>query len=205
MCLAGVAVLSALRTVDNLVCRRGSTYYLIIRKQIWMWCTNEHAAKHFTYTTHISTSFKEDTFKEHSPLLPRLLFILCHFLHGSELFDDTCWFFFFFVLLFVCLFGDKIYLCNSPWWPGTHLLDQSGHKLTEIHLPLPPSPGIQGMCHHDWISPLFLNSQTLNIFVESWQAFPVGLHHYFLWLHGILCKAYKLALHGTLVLAKYSE
>jgi hypothetical protein len=50
-----------------------------------------------------------------------------------------------FVCLFACLLFDRISLW-TPGCPGTHHKDQAGHKLTEIHLPLPLewSGGIKG-------------------------------------------------------------
>ena len=40
----------------------------------------------------------------------------------------------------LCLFvfRGRVSLCNSSGCPGTHLVDQAGLELTEIHLPLPP-------------------------------------------------------------------
>lgn len=35
------------------------------------------------------------------------------------------------------LFWDKVTLC-SPHWPETRYIHQGGHKIPEIHLPLPP-------------------------------------------------------------------
>ena len=37
----------------------------------------------------------------------------------------------------VFVFGDRVSLCNSSGSPGTHFVDQTGFKLTEVHLPLP--------------------------------------------------------------------
>ena len=43
--------------------------------------------------------------------------------------------------LFVCfhcfIFQDRVSLC-SPGYSGTHIVDQAGLELIEIHLPLPP-------------------------------------------------------------------
>jgi hypothetical protein len=40
----------------------------------------------------------------------------------------------------------QVSLC-SPGCPGTHSVDQAGHKLRNSP-PLPPKAGIKGMCHH---------------------------------------------------------
>ena len=61
----------------------------------------------------------------------------------------------FLLLLSVCLFVVfqlRVSLCILVC-PGTHFVDKTGLRLTEIHLPLPPSAGIKDM---HW-TPFFLN------------------------------------------------
>ena len=43
------------------------------------------------------------------------------------------------VFCFVIFFRDRVSLYCFGACPGTHSVDQAGLKLTEIHLPLPPS------------------------------------------------------------------
>lgn len=43
----------------------------------------------------------------------------------------------YFLFLSLYFIGDRVFLCNLDC-PGTHLVDQVGLELTEIHLPLPP-------------------------------------------------------------------
>jgi hypothetical protein len=50
-------------------------------------------------------------------------------------------------IFFPLVFQDRVSLC-SPGCPGTQSVDQVGLKLIELHLPLPPSAGIKGVCHH---------------------------------------------------------
>lgn len=53
------------------------------------------------------------------------------------------------ISLFVCLFWNSIWLCNSGG-PGTHYVDQVGLKLIESYLHLPSNDGIIGVYHHSW-------------------------------------------------------
>lgn len=43
---------------------------------------------------------------------------------------------------------ERVSLCYSPGCSVTGFIDQAGLSLTEIHLHLPPSAGIKGVCHH---------------------------------------------------------
>ena len=52
----------------------------------------------------------------------------------SLLSESTC----FGHLFIYYLFPDKVSLCNNPDCPGSCFVDQAGHILTEIPLPLPP-------------------------------------------------------------------
>jgi hypothetical protein len=52
-------------------------------------------------------------------------------MHPFLLFGSVCLFvclFLFLFCLFVCLFRDRVFL-YSPGYPGTHFVDQAGHKL----------------------------------------------------------------------------
>lgn len=52
---------------------------------------------------------------------------------------------------------------HSLVYPGTYYVDQASCKLTEIHLPLPPSAVLKGLHHHAW--PLCL------IFLRFWYCY----------------------------------
>ena len=48
-------------------------------------------------------------------------------------------------VFFVC-FSDRVSLCNSPDYSGTHFVDQAGLKFRD--LPVLTLAGLKSMCHH---------------------------------------------------------
>jgi hypothetical protein len=71
------------------------------------------------------------------------------FFSTTRLFYTVAELFIYLFIFNVLFFETGSFYIHIPGCLGTHYINQAGLELTEMGLPLPPSAGIKGVCHHE--------------------------------------------------------